>query len=280
MEQEINALIKYNVSDAIITEMRQQMMPLTVTGPEDKVGAEMIHNQRMIVKLHRVDVEKTRKALKADALEFGRKVDNEAKRLTTALEEIENHLLTQEEIVTKHQARLAAERKAKEDAEKAKIEAERQAQIAADEAAIRQHQEKIRQQQERLAAEQLKIEQEKLRQAQEQARIEQEKARIAQAKVDAEKRAIEAEKRRLEQEQEARLAEEKRQLENLARLKALEAAKPDVEKTLLYCEQILSVETPEITDSACFTAIEKILSVVLEQQTKLKQHCNIKQMEA
>ena len=64
----------------------------------------------MVVKNHRVAVEKKRKDLKADALEWGRKVDAEAKRITVLLEPIEVHLQTEEDKVTKEKERIRTQK--------------------------------------------------------------------------------------------------------------------------------------------------------------------------
>jgi hypothetical protein len=68
----------------------------------------------MEVRRLRVDVEKSRKELKADALEFGRRVDAEAKRITEMIVPIENHLQEQEDIVAKELERRRKEQEAQE----------------------------------------------------------------------------------------------------------------------------------------------------------------------
>jgi hypothetical protein len=68
----------------------------------------------------RVEVEEERKSLKAGALEYGRKVDSEAKRITTSLYEIEDPLKTAKAKVDDERE---AKRKAKEDAETARVAA-------------------------------------------------------------------------------------------------------------------------------------------------------------
>ena len=60
----------------------------------------------MIVKNKRVAVEKKRVELKADALEYGRAVDAEAKRLTALLAPIEGHLEAEENAVTEERERI------------------------------------------------------------------------------------------------------------------------------------------------------------------------------
>ena len=94
---EDTSVIKYSVSDAAIAKMDQEYMSLVVKDLEDQAGLVLVHQARMTVKNHRIDVEKKRKELKAGALEFGRAVDSEAKRLFSLLEPIETHLQAEED---------------------------------------------------------------------------------------------------------------------------------------------------------------------------------------
>jgi hypothetical protein len=103
-------IVQYNVTDAAIEKMKSEYMALTVTGLDDEIGFKQVHEARMIVKSHRVEVEKTRKGLKADALEWGKKVEAEAKRVTALLEPIETHLQTEEEKITKEKERIRQEK--------------------------------------------------------------------------------------------------------------------------------------------------------------------------
>jgi len=103
-------VVKYDITNVAIKQMETDYMVLTVQGLEDEVGFNQVHEARMIVKTHRVAVEKKRKDLKAGALEFGRKVDSEAKRITALLEPIETHLQTEEDKVTKEKERIRAEK--------------------------------------------------------------------------------------------------------------------------------------------------------------------------
>jgi len=108
------ALQQYNVTDAVIAKYKSDYMALTVKSVEDKEGYDLCHAARMEVKGKRVEVEKTRKKLKEDALEYGRAVDKEAKRITALLEPIEDHLTAQEKIIDDEKARIKAEAEAKE----------------------------------------------------------------------------------------------------------------------------------------------------------------------
>lgn len=120
-------VIKFVPTDTAIAELRDRYMALKVNGIDDKEGLKAVHDARMIVKGKRVEVEKMRKQLKADALEYGRKVDAEAKRITALLQPIEDHLQHEEDIVKREQERIAAE----EAARKAAITKDRLEKLAA-----------------------------------------------------------------------------------------------------------------------------------------------------
>ena len=109
-------LQKYNVTDAAIAKLNADYMALAVKGVDDKAGYEVVKTARIDIKKRRVEVEKTRVQLKAESLEYGRRVDGEAKRITALLEPIETHLIGQEKIVEDEKERLKAEVEAKETA--------------------------------------------------------------------------------------------------------------------------------------------------------------------
>ncbi|MFH2034274.1 MAG: hypothetical protein ABIJ26_06185 [Candidatus Margulisiibacteriota bacterium] len=219
-------IVKYDITDAAIAEMESIYLCLEITDIEDKEQFDAVHSARMTVKGKRVDVEKRRKELKADALAYGKLVDTEAKRITGKLEPIESHLDREEKKVTDEQKRIQAEadRKEKEKIDKriaefaefnvhlpffdvaamtdgyfdsrliiarADFEAEQNRQ--ADEIAVRK-------------AESERLEKVRKEQEAEAARLAEEKRKIDEAqaaerkKIDDERRAIEAEKKALEDE--------------------------------------------------------------------------------
>lgn len=108
-------VIKYSVTDGEIARMRNEYMGLSIAGLQDKKGFDLVHRARIDVKAKRVEVEKTRKDLKADALEFGRAVDAEAKRITALLEPIENYLAQQEDAITEEVERIKREKRLAEE---------------------------------------------------------------------------------------------------------------------------------------------------------------------
>ena len=113
-------LTRFGIQDMAIARMRDEYMPLTISGVEDKAGAKKVTAARKTVKKHRTTTEAVRKELKAEALEYGQKVDAEAKRITELLLPIEKHLEEQEDA---YEAAVQAIK----DAEKAKAEAEAEA---------------------------------------------------------------------------------------------------------------------------------------------------------
>lgn len=110
----VDAAIDYAVqelskADPVIEQIRDEYMAIKVTGPDDDAGYQTAKVALDRVKRLRLDVEKTRKTLKADSLRYGKTVDGEAKRIKGLIEPIENHLSEQADIVRLEKARLKAE---------------------------------------------------------------------------------------------------------------------------------------------------------------------------
>lgn len=200
-------LALFSPSDAAIDKLAKEYLPLVIDGLDDTAGYAKVHRARMDVKNKRVAVERVRKELKADALDYGRKVDAEAKRLTALLAPIEEHLLSEEKAVDdekeriKNEARLKAE--AEERARQEAQEAARKAAQEAEEARLKVEREaeekRLQAERERLDAERKAIE---TQQAEERAR-----QKAIQDELDEERRALEAEKQRLADIEAARLRE-------------------------------------------------------------------------
>ena len=261
-------VVEYNISDGAIALLREEYGGLTADTPS---------NYRLVVQAiadcrdRRVAVEKKRKELKADALEFGRRVDSEAKRLTSMLWEIEEPLKQEKQKVDDEKARIKRE---KEEAERAAIEAELAAKRAAEEAAAKAEQERIRKEQEaeaaRLAEERRKIEAERAAQearlAEERAAIEKERRRLAQEQFEREsKERAEREAR----EKLAREAEEKKRAEELAEIERKRQAQmaPDKDKLAVLRVAIREIEPPAVISpeaKACLAAINDLLNEAAE----------------
>jgi len=108
------ALQKFNIADTAIMELSDRYMVLKTNGLDDKKAFDAVHEARMDVKGRRVEVEKTRKELKEEALKYGRAVDAEAKRITALLAPIEDHLQAEEDKVTNERARIKKEAEEKD----------------------------------------------------------------------------------------------------------------------------------------------------------------------
>ena len=112
-------IIDFNVTDAAIADLKASYMPMLVNGIEDKKGLEAVIEARKVVKRYRINVEKRRKELTADALDWQRRINAEAKRITALLEPIENHLAAEEKKVADELERIKRE---KEEAEIARFQ--------------------------------------------------------------------------------------------------------------------------------------------------------------
>jgi chemotaxis protein histidine kinase CheA len=244
------ALQRFTPTDTAIAAMAAEFMPLVIRGIDDAEGAKAVHSARMVVKSHRIQVEKVRKELKADSIEYGRRVDAEAKRIFSKLEPIESYLSEQEEAHQaekeriKNAARIKAEQEAaaKAEAEAARLKAEQEAES-----------ERLRVEREKLVEEQRKLDAERAAMQAEKdglAAIEAERLR----KIEMERVAQEAAER-AKIETEARIAREAEEAKakaaaaELARLQA-EALRPDKEKLLAVANAVGAIVIPEVSINA------------------------------
>lgn len=112
--------VVYEQNEQTLVEAAARGKGLTIKGLDDRAGYEAVHAARMTLKNLRVEIEKQRKALKEDSLDWGRRVDTEAKRLTAIVEPTERELEAQEKRIDDERARLKAEAEA---AKRAKMDA-------------------------------------------------------------------------------------------------------------------------------------------------------------
>lgn len=247
-----NLPVPYSVSDSKIAEIRERCTGLTATTKE---GYEEVRLAIAGTRKLRVSIEEQRENLKRPALEFGRKVDAEAKRLIGLLKAIEEPLQAEKDRADAEKERIKREAA---EAERIKLEA-RLNQLQAVGALIApitvQHwteeeftanlvgftksheailqaqreeaerkakeeaeqREAIRLEQERLAAERAELDRQR-KAAEESARIERERIEAEQA---AERARLEAERAKIEAEQKAerdRLDAERRKIEEQQRV--------------------------------------------------------------
>lgn len=108
-----NALVEFNLPEAVIAEKRESYKDLVIKDINDKPGFELVHKARIDMKNLRVAVQKRGKELRASAIKWSNKVIAEEKRLIGQIEPIEDRLADEESRVTEEIARIKAEAEAK-----------------------------------------------------------------------------------------------------------------------------------------------------------------------
>ena len=103
-------VVEYSITNAALAEMKEMYMPLVITDLEDKEQFDAVHSARMVVRGKRIEVEKKRVELKADALAWGKKVQSEANRIFALIEPIESHLMSEEKKAEIEKQRIEDER--------------------------------------------------------------------------------------------------------------------------------------------------------------------------
>jgi hypothetical protein len=107
-------LIKFDITQAAIAEMKEKYLPLKTNGVEDKDAFAVVKEARQIVKKKRIELDKKRKELNAEALTWQRNVNRIAQELTEPLEEIEAHLEKEEKKVQVELDRIKQEKQQEE----------------------------------------------------------------------------------------------------------------------------------------------------------------------
>lgn len=92
MENNNLAVIEYPVTEQVIEALRDQYESLVIIDLQDKAGYDKVEEARKHVKGLRIAVENRRVELKAEALSFGRAVDEKARNLTDLLLSFEKDL--------------------------------------------------------------------------------------------------------------------------------------------------------------------------------------------
>lgn len=106
----------YNLPDAVIGEMSTRYLPLKIEDINDKKAYALVHAARIHVRDTRLEVEAARKQTNADAQNWIKTNNAEAKRITALLDPIEEHLDAEEKRVDDEIARIKAEKQRDADA--------------------------------------------------------------------------------------------------------------------------------------------------------------------
>lgn len=109
-------VVKLNITDAAISQMREDFMPLRIDGVNDKAGLRKVYESRQIVKKTRVGVVKYADELKEQAIIWQNKVNTEKNRVVDKLKEIEEHLQKEEDRIAEEKERIQKEIEEKENA--------------------------------------------------------------------------------------------------------------------------------------------------------------------
>ncbi|MCC7419844.1 MAG: hypothetical protein IT428_06170 [Planctomycetaceae bacterium] len=229
--------IAFPVDTAEIAEAVAPCLAMKIAGVNDTIGFKAVHEARMKLKDMRVRIEKKRKELKEGALEYGRLVDSEAKRLTAPLLPAEEHLEAEEKRINAEKDRIKAEAEAARQRKiQVRVDALAECRAAVDlsrisamtdeefdahlQVAVEANQRRLeaeaeaeaerKREQARLdaeAAERRRVEEARLAELREQQRIENERLAAVRAELDRQRReqqerqaALEAEQRRLAEE--------------------------------------------------------------------------------
>ena len=120
--------VVFNIALAEVAKLGEQFRGLTAT---DNKSYEIVKRARATMRSGRTELDRRRKALKADAVAYGKLVDSNAKQIGEAILEVENPLANESE---RYETERDAARLAAEEAERQKIEAEIRAKQEAEEA--------------------------------------------------------------------------------------------------------------------------------------------------
>ena len=147
--------IEYPTTEAEIARVRADYAELAAGTPK---GYKAVVEAIAVLRGTRTSIEKRRVELKASALEFGRKVDAAAKKLTALVSDIEEPLKAKKQAVDDEEARIKREaERAEMLALEAKLKAEREAEEARLKAAREAEEARLKEQAERQRAEQKRI---------------------------------------------------------------------------------------------------------------------------
>jgi len=114
----------FDVTRQRLEEMKNEFLPLTIAGIEDKEGYKKVHDARMLVKSTRIKVEKNgadlRRKKRAEIEDYINKVFEVEKYILGEVCPVEDHLTAQEKAIDDEKARI---KKETEERETARIEA-------------------------------------------------------------------------------------------------------------------------------------------------------------
>lgn len=124
-------IIVYVPTEAVLHEAVAKCKGLTIKGVDDKEGYQAVHRARVDLKKCRTEIENSRKQHKAEILERGRKIDDEAKRLTSIIEPTERELEAEQKRIDGEKYLIQREAEEAQRRENAKVIDDRVRKLAA-----------------------------------------------------------------------------------------------------------------------------------------------------
>ena len=115
-----SVLERYAITKAEIIKAVKESDSITVSGAEDTQGMELARSTRLSLRKIRTTIEAKRKELKADALAYGRKVDEVARDLSAPIGPAEERLKVLEETAEREKSRREEEDRKKRETEAAR----------------------------------------------------------------------------------------------------------------------------------------------------------------
>lgn len=256
--------VKYDITEARVAELREKYEGLTIQGPTDKGGFDLVHEGRMVCKGIRVAIDKRRKHYNAEAIVFQRTVNSKAEETTAPVLLLETSLKAEENRIKKEIAEIkAAKIKEEEDRLQRRVDllqrfgkqlsivnlkamSDDEFQAAYDEAKAEHEAEEARlalEEEEKAAQEE--IERKEIEAKEEAERLEREaneeadrKKREALEEADrVEREAKEEEDRKALEAEEARLAEQRTEQDRIAKEQAEKEAENQAENDRLEAER-------------------------------------------
>lgn len=262
--QEQNTITeKFSDYEAVAKEWEIKAKQIVVTDESQVTEMAMAKTARKKFSNLRIDLEKTRKAMKEQSLRKGQAIDSIAKYLKSLIEPIELYLKEQENFIDI--------KKAKE-AELLRIETEKKEELErlAKEKAEREEQERIRKENEKLKLE-----------AEKRDLIEAKRKAEADKKLREEREARENAERELK---EAKEIEERKQLEikqsierelKLAKEAELkEQQAPDKDKLIKFSDMILMLELPDVSSKNYVELVKEVKSRLENISNYIKEEVN------
>lgn len=276
-------LVEYGVTEAAIRELSEK---LVVTDCTVRENYEFTRRGIATCRELRVGIEKRRKDLKADSIEYGRKVDAIAKTLTARIEAIESPLQNAKDQVDAAKAAAKAAAEAKERAEREAAEAQRRAE---EEARLQVERDKLEAERKAFEERQRLVNEQHERELAEQRRRAEEEAAQERERLNAERRVLEEQLRRQEEERK-KLADEVARRDQeardviAARLQAEQAAK-QAEEDAKQAEADRIKREQEDALTAAYQATlrpdaEKIRQVGMDVMTHLPRPLSLETPEA